>query len=269
MSHTNSTSHYNLPQFITTDKPAWLTDVNNAYLAIDAGMHAAKLSADSAQGDATQALTDAGTAITKANTADGKAGGALASISEDFLDSATYDVGDLVMYNNLLYVCHTAVVVPGAWTGASNWSRTNLDTVAANVRGDIPSNSDFDLNNLGDVSISGTPNGKYLYNDNGTWKDAYLPEFAKLAYWSNESNATFNVPIAQIRERSGRSFGMALVFAWKDIFALFYMDDNTVTISSLTNSGNRTATVAYNSGTQNLDITFNGNVWGGIGILAI
>ena len=42
MAHTNSTTHYNLPQFITTDKPAWLTDVNNAYTAIAAGMHTAK-----------------------------------------------------------------------------------------------------------------------------------------------------------------------------------------------------------------------------------
>lgn len=129
MAHTNATTHYNLPQFITTDKPAWLTDVNNAYTAIDTGIYNAKKAGDDAQADATQALTDAGNAQTKANTADSKAGGAIASISEDFLDSATYDVGDLVMYNNLLYKCHTAVIVPGEWTGSTNWSRTNVDTV--------------------------------------------------------------------------------------------------------------------------------------------
>ena len=35
MSHTNSTTNYALPQFLTTDKPAWLTDVNNAFSDID------------------------------------------------------------------------------------------------------------------------------------------------------------------------------------------------------------------------------------------
>lgn len=46
MSHTNSTTNYNLPQFISTDKPAWLTDVNDAMSAIDTGIAAAKSTAD-------------------------------------------------------------------------------------------------------------------------------------------------------------------------------------------------------------------------------
>lgn len=35
MSHTNSTTYMNLPLFIGTDKPAWLTDFNSAMQAID------------------------------------------------------------------------------------------------------------------------------------------------------------------------------------------------------------------------------------------
>ena len=31
MAHTNSTTNYSLPQFLPTDKPAWLTDVNGAF----------------------------------------------------------------------------------------------------------------------------------------------------------------------------------------------------------------------------------------------
>lgn len=137
MAHTNSTTHYALPQFITTDKPAWLTDINNAYVAIDTGIYNAKKSGDDAQADATQALSDAGAAQATANGADGKASGAIASLSETFLDSSTYDVGDLVMYNNLLYVCHTAVTIPGAWTGASNWSRTDIDTILGTIESAI------------------------------------------------------------------------------------------------------------------------------------
>ena len=40
MSHTNTTANYNLPQFIGTDKPSWLTDVNGAMTNIDTQMKA-------------------------------------------------------------------------------------------------------------------------------------------------------------------------------------------------------------------------------------
>lgn len=39
MPHTNSTSNYQLPQFLGSDKPQWLTDVNPAYETIDGAMH--------------------------------------------------------------------------------------------------------------------------------------------------------------------------------------------------------------------------------------
>lgn len=69
MSATNHTTNYNLPQFIGTDKPTWLTDVNGALSAIDAQM---KLNADSASGASSTATTTAtalGT-ITNLNTTD-------------------------------------------------------------------------------------------------------------------------------------------------------------------------------------------------------
>lgn len=40
MSHTNVTTHYSLPQFVGTDTPAWLTDVNTAMADIDAAVYA-------------------------------------------------------------------------------------------------------------------------------------------------------------------------------------------------------------------------------------
>lgn len=129
MSHTNSTPNYNLPQFLTTDKPFWLTDINGAFLAIDTGIDAAKDAADNAQNDATQALTDAGNATTAAAAADGKGSGAVASISDAFDATATYSVGDYVMYNNLLYVCTVAITTPGPWTGSANWSRTTIESI--------------------------------------------------------------------------------------------------------------------------------------------
>lgn len=127
MSHTNTTTNYGLPQFITTDKPAWLTDVNVAYSAIDTAMKNNQTAAASAQSDATQALSDASGADTKATTADSKASGAIASIADTFSATDTYNVGDLVIYNNLLYRCTVAITVPGAWSGSDNWTRETIE----------------------------------------------------------------------------------------------------------------------------------------------
>lgn len=79
MSATNTTTYYNLSQFIGTDKPAWLQDYNGDMLKIDTAINNAKLAADSAanaasaaQNDATAALGDfatlSGTVSTISNT---------------------------------------------------------------------------------------------------------------------------------------------------------------------------------------------------------
>lgn len=126
MSHTNSTTNYGLPQFIPTDKPFWLTDINGAFSTIDTAIDAAKDAADNAQGDATQALTDAGNATTTANTAKTEADGAIDSLAPAFSTSSPYFVGDIVMYNNLIYICTSDVSVPGPWTGPTNWDRITV-----------------------------------------------------------------------------------------------------------------------------------------------
>lgn len=41
MSYTNTTEHYNLPQYIGTDKPTYLGDMNSAYRVIDAKLYEA------------------------------------------------------------------------------------------------------------------------------------------------------------------------------------------------------------------------------------
>lgn len=63
MSHTNSTPNYQLPQFVGTDKPAYLTDFNQAFSAIDTGIHAAKTAADTAGTD----ITELGNEINETN----------------------------------------------------------------------------------------------------------------------------------------------------------------------------------------------------------
>lgn len=72
MSHTNSTAHYELPQFLGTDKPAWLTDINGAMSAIDTGIYSAQTKANEADAKATQNTSDITTQGGQITTLSGK-----------------------------------------------------------------------------------------------------------------------------------------------------------------------------------------------------
>lgn len=143
MSHTNSTTNYGLPQFVPTDKPFWLTDINGAFSDIDAAIYAAKDAADDAQGDATQALTDAGSASTAAATADAKGSGAISSIADTYDATSTYALNDLVMYNNLLYKNIVAITTPEAWNG-THWTRVTVENIMDADRSNTYTKSETD-----------------------------------------------------------------------------------------------------------------------------
>ena len=74
MGHTNSTANIALPQFIGTDKPTWLGDVNGAFSAIDSkvGTIDADIAATDAKADT--AISDAAAAVTTATNANNTAG---------------------------------------------------------------------------------------------------------------------------------------------------------------------------------------------------
>ena len=76
MASTNKTSHYELDQYVSTDKPTYLTDYNGDMLKIDTGIYNAQQKADSAytladtaDGKADNATTTANSALTNAGTA--------------------------------------------------------------------------------------------------------------------------------------------------------------------------------------------------------
>lgn len=160
MSHSTSTPHYNLPQFASTDKPAWLTDINTAYSDIDTGLHNAKTAADDAQADASQALETAGDASAAATAADSKGSGAVASIAPAFDTTAAYSVGDNVVYNNLLYTCIVPVVNPGPWSGSANWQRTTLNAIAGKIADNV---SNLKIQDLTNVTLTTSDNNKLLH----------------------------------------------------------------------------------------------------------
>ena len=80
MASTNKTTHYELSQYVGSDKPTYLTDYNNDMSAIDTGIYNAQTKADSAYTAAGEADTKAGNAQTTANTAVTNAGTANTNI---------------------------------------------------------------------------------------------------------------------------------------------------------------------------------------------
>lgn len=64
MASTNKTTHYDLPQWIGTDKPTFLGDFNSAFNKIDATMYTADNNATNAVNTANQANSTAGEANT-------------------------------------------------------------------------------------------------------------------------------------------------------------------------------------------------------------
>lgn len=76
MASTNKTAHYELSQYVGSDKPTYLTDYNNDMSAIDTGMYNAQDKANSAynlantaDGKADTGIANAGLAQTDASTA--------------------------------------------------------------------------------------------------------------------------------------------------------------------------------------------------------
>lgn len=69
MASTNKTPHYDLPQFIGTDKPSWLGDVNGAMLAIDTALYSVKTDSQDAATSAISAQAAAQSAASSAEQA--------------------------------------------------------------------------------------------------------------------------------------------------------------------------------------------------------
>ena len=144
MSFTNSTTNYGLPQYISTDIPSYLVDQNGAWATIDSALK-------SASDDATQAINDASTADgkaviaqTDASSALTKANGALSNIADTFDSTATYSVGDRVIYNAILYICSAAVTIPGAFDPV-NWTRETIEEEINTI------NSNLTVNEYGTI----------------------------------------------------------------------------------------------------------------------
>lgn len=86
MGHTNETTHYGFPQFVSTDKAGWLTDMNEAFEKMDTSLYDintiasdADTKADTASGLANTAAAQGAKAEQAANSATAAANAAASS----------------------------------------------------------------------------------------------------------------------------------------------------------------------------------------------
>lgn len=141
MGATNHTANYDLPQWIGTDKPTFLGDLNDAFLKIDTQMKAnansatnAESKAGSAKSVATEASQSASQALKAAQTAGTNASQALSAAN-----NAASTANSAQQTANAASAITTPLSTNGGWiTTIANINETYFSTDAnANVYGQI------------------------------------------------------------------------------------------------------------------------------------
>ena len=160
MASTNKTTHYDLSQYVGSDKPTYLGDYNTDMSKIDSAINSAQTKADSADVAATAAQTTAETAQTTANTAVTNAAAA---------DSkATTNANNIGTLANLTTTEKTTIVgaineVDGEIGNLSSLSTTNKSSIVAAIN-EVKAESDEGENYTNTEHHIGTwVNGSNIY----------------------------------------------------------------------------------------------------------
>ena len=134
MSSTNHTTNYNLPQFVGSDKPAWLGDINPALSAIDTAMHSNATTAAQGVSDAATAQAKADSAYTKAGDAETAAGTAQTTANTAVAGVNT-NAGKIASLESAFNLSSRNSVTTLPSTG--QWSATCSFTLAQNTEGSV------------------------------------------------------------------------------------------------------------------------------------
>ena len=141
MASTNKTTHYELSQYVGSDKPTYLTDYNNDMSAIDTGIYNAQTKADSAfanagiaDGKAVQAQSDATTALNSAGSANTNIGtmANLTTTEKSTLVGALNEVNYNVGQFNL-----SVFESPSTTTASAGSIVSNTVSIAKNTSGSL------------------------------------------------------------------------------------------------------------------------------------
>lgn len=103
MGYTNKTTHYELPQYVATDKPKYLTDFNETMVAIDTQMYANAQAAATADGKAVAAKDVADGAVSSIGTLNAQINGDPTDPSDTGLSGQVSDInGDVNTIESLI-----------------------------------------------------------------------------------------------------------------------------------------------------------------------
>lgn len=126
MGHTNSTPNIGLPQFIGTDKPTWLGDVNGAMSAIDTKVGSIDAAIATTDAKADNAVADAAGAVTTATNAVTTAGNASTTATQ----ANNLATQALTVANNTADLCTNQIVPDVAANTAAIGTLADLTTTA-------------------------------------------------------------------------------------------------------------------------------------------
>lgn len=178
------------------------------------------------------------------------------------LTQAEYDA---LVQAGTVDLVNTVYFITDGNANANSASETTYDNTssglsATNVQGAIDEleSGKANTSDLATVATSGS------YTDLSNKPDT--KSFMRCAYWTSESKTTYVLNYDYLAGISTRPYGMAIVAAWKDIFALHYNSDTSIFIVKMTNSSDRTATCAWDSTNRTITLTFSGTIWSGISV---
>lgn len=124
MGHTNSTANLALPQFVGSDKPTWLGDINGAFSDIDAYVGTNDAAVAVAASDASSAVSQASSAVSTANAANTTAGNA-----------STAATNAVTVANNAVAIAGTVDSKVGLLANLNTTDRTSIVNAINEVYG--------------------------------------------------------------------------------------------------------------------------------------
>lgn len=191
MGHTNSTPNIGLPQFIGTDKPTWLGDVNGAMSAIDTKVGSIDAAIATTDAKADNAVADASGAVTTATNAVNTAGAASTTATQ----ANNLATQALAVANNTANLC-TQSIVPNV-TANTNAIGTLADLTTTDKTNLVNAINEVAQGGGGGSatwSVVGTQTGSTAITISGTYDELCLVA----ASANNQHIMTIVIPTAQL-----------------------------------------------------------------------
>jgi hypothetical protein len=148
----------------------------------------------------------------------------ISNFANDYDATATYDVGDCVLYAGVLYKCTTAITTAEAWD-ATHWTAVKAVDMGGGGA----------LSELTDVAITTPSNGQILQYDSqtDTWKNETLTVVASFSELSDVSLSTlYNNDVPVYNSTTQKWENRTGYIPFKDISGTLSAGETSITLSS-------------------------------------